>query len=341
MRPGFNEGGLVMKKAFSKIFINIISLGALSTLSSPAFAQSTTFTVSSSGEQTIELSGVQEHDVFQDVLISQTCTREVFSHTETVCHDERSEVCWTEPGGERQCKPTTRRACDDVRRYRTEYYDCSYWTSVKVGTEIDYHVNATIAVKAKFPEGMSSQEQILARIDRHSGVVTLAASDTSGVFLIYLKRDSDTDIDGMQKNIRVEAELTFVEAEGIREAFKKGISGFELKAGLLSFEMPTHFFSKEVDLRISLKRQRPLWFSKKLFSGYVDDSAVEITERAETTRYTMDLTKLGMKEPLKGGKDYKVQIEVKLSDFALGGCLNRYDLSKYVSAELKLKRQKI
>ncbi|OFZ18607.1 MAG: hypothetical protein A2X94_01565 [Bdellovibrionales bacterium GWB1_55_8] len=308
----------------------------------PAFAsQSETFTIDSNSEHSLSLSGVQEHDVYQEVLVPRTCSRQVFGHYETVCHTVSHRVCHNDRRGHRICRESPRRECHQVARYYTEFYDCSYTTTVKVGTETDYYVNASINVKVTAPEGAVPHETLRASIDRHSGTVDFSAARTSGEFLVFVKESAETQVNGKQKSVQVQAEVTLVPTAGIRKAFRTGISSVDFKSGVLSFEMPTHVFSKEVQLSLTVKRQRTLWFSKKLFSGQISASALEVAEGTETSRYTLDLAKLGMKEALKNEKNYKLQIKLEPSHSALSGCLNRHDLGEEGSTELNLKKQKI
>src|SRR4051812_34546527 len=93
---------------FTMAAMGVILLGA-----GAAFADTVSLNTASK-DQSIRIQGVQQHDVFQDVLVNQTCSREVFAGYDQECGQVSEEVCHPGTNGHPMCHTISRWVCHDV-----------------------------------------------------------------------------------------------------------------------------------------------------------------------------------------------------------------------------------
>lgn len=219
------------------------------------------------------------------------CNR-VCPPAQTRC-EPSSQSCSTT--NERVCHTTYRRECNDVARYRTEYYSCM--KTVQVPYEVyDYNIEANITIEvAKLPSDISLNEKLTVKMVGEDMALSLSSENAEIVAVITKKELSD----------HLEDTLKTIDGHFVLEVFKKSDIANELEGIIeetkvidrklhLSYKLTR--ITQLKSLHLNIARDRFIGKDLRIFDGMIPDQLLKPTVKGDVKELIIDLNDLNTAE---------------------------------------------
>ena len=312
--------------------------------------------------QIIQLTDQKYEPIYGEEPYQSTCSREVFDHTETVCHTEYDNVC--HGGGEvctthddsvcnssgcttvprrechtnpQVCTNVPRRECNDHAVYRTDYYSCVKYRTVVVGQRLVKTFNHQIEVAMQDAQVLGGASLAVAiSVSEESVNASLMNSFSAGILNYRVDRIQAADagsIENLVTRITIEKGLS---AEQVSEIRAISIDQLELGHSALRFKINRAVeLAQNLKIAVKLVRNPKLWASTTLYDGSVKTSALGLVSQGSQIQALIPFQKLGIESINDARHDLQVSVSIDA-----GKILNRSDFSGDLSRHLDLSLMK-
>lgn len=297
--------------------------------------------------QSVQLKDEKYEPIYESQPYEDTCSREVFDHTETscstsqhcsgggtVCSDEPDQVCnshgcttitrrscHTEP---ESCSDST--SCSDRPVYRTEYYTCTKYRDVVVGHRLVKTFYHQVEVMIEEPQILQGQKMQIV-VNAYEGRVALKLQNafTTHLLLVEAQKISDSDTATEQKlSQKIVIKKGFT-VEVLNQLLSSKIENLELFHSGIKFELKGLSELREhLNIGVSLVQQRKVLKDLVIFSGTIESSALSPVVAGKDLKIMVPLEK--MKLDFLKSKRHLVEISVSFKKPSLS-ILNDTDLS--------------
>ncbi len=292
-----------------------------------------------------------------------TCSREVFSHNESVCRTVsdtvcrgggevcRTEqdsvcnssgcvsvprrVCHTEP---RTCAEVPRQVCEARPVYVTQYYACTQYRTVVVGQRLVKTYQHQVEVRLEDPAAFAGQRLRLvvhAREDVLSVDLISAYSDSILLKSIERVRHQDVgDVESISSRIVIRKG---VGAETLRKIQGGVLLGMELGTSAVRFDLSGMAGLESVlKVRVNLKRAPKVFFKTTLYEGEVNSSRLSWVAQGGVIRAVIPFQKIGVEEISR--KRHEIRVSIRLDPESV---LNSRDFSSEFDRRIEGSLEKV
>jgi len=349
-----------------KIFL--LGLLAIAAVHANAFASTSGLVTlnAQSGSQTIQLSDDQYEPIYEQQAYQDTCSRNVFDHTDTscqtvsdsvchgggtVCHQVSDQVCnssgcttvprsvcQTEP---EQCTSVPRQVCSSHDVYRTEYYSCTQYRTVVTGQQLVKTYNHQIEIDLANPALLASAQLDIAISASLSSIsAKLSNSFTEGLlsykFETLSQNDTGTVLNSVEK-ITIDLALTSAQLNQINSL---ALSSVQLgKNGIRFLLQNGASLSNNLNVSIDLIRDRAIGANTTLYNNRVNSSTLGLVGQGSDLNALIPFAKLGGIDSL-GSNKYDLIVSIGL-DPGPGTLLNANDFSAQLAKTISVNNYRI
>ncbi len=300
--------------------------------------------------QSVALSDQRFEPIYGQEAYQSTCSREVFSHQESVCRTVSDTVC--RGGGEvctteqdsvcnssgctsvprrvcrhtpRTCTEVPRQVCESRPVYVTEIYSCTRYRTVVVGQRLVKTFRHRVEVRMEDPSAFAGQRLRLvvhAREDVLS--VDLISAFSEALLLKSIERvrhDEAGDLESITSRIVIRRGIS---AEILKKIHGGVLSGLALGVSGIRFDLPGMAgLEGALKVQLDLKRAPKLFFKTTLFEGEVGSSVPGWVSQGDTIRAVIPFQKIGVEDLPK--KRHEIRLVIRLNPESV---LNQRDFRK-------------
>jgi hypothetical protein len=281
----------------------------------------------------------QRHEpIYGQEPYESTCSREVFSHHESVCHTVSDTVC--RGGGEvctteedsvcnsngcvsvprrvchstpQTCSEVPRQVCESRPVYVTEHYSCTRYRTVVVGQRLVKTYQHQVEVRLEDAASFAGQRLRLVVHARENVLsVDLISAFPEGILLKSIERVRSQDAGDFESISSRIVIRRGVSAEVIKR-FQGGVlSGLALGRAGVRFDL-TGLAGLEdgLKVRLDLKRTPQAWFKTTLYDGEVDTAGLGWVSQGASIRAVIPFGKIGIAN--LSNKRHEMRISIRLN----------------------------
>lgn len=360
-----------------KTLIMVLAALGLAGLSVPnvAFADSVHYDGAPVSES-LAFTDVETREIIDYVQVPSTCYRTEYvpervcrtvnrsvCQTQNVCRDVTDSVCKTDPAGRRTCTPVKRRECSDQRVCRivpdtvcqtfnraiSVPYACMR-TVTRKRTVMDYTLDVEVSVRiAEAPTSARADETL--SITTRSGALSVQSQSRFNELLLIgtetrhveVVREKSGDSLG-HKRIFIDYVVTPVSVSEVAESLNGGIQNLRLvEGGVVHADLGTSYVSDLIGFDLRIDRHKSIVGDARVFNAPLSRTSVQLSPRTATgsgTHVAIDLKSLGLREALKSGSRYNVELGLSVRAQNLGQSLiNPSALGGLNRVSAKVKKQ--
>jgi hypothetical protein len=290
--------------------------------------------------QLLNLQSEKHEPIYGEEPYTATCSREVLSGYQSVCHTVSDQVC--QGGGEvctteqdsvcnsngcvqvprrvchstpQTCTDVPRRVCENQAVYSTEYYSCTRYRTVVVGQRLVKTFQHQIEVRAEDPASLGASELRLGvRADEASLKVALLSSFSEALLSHSVEKVREQDVGDRVMIVSRIVIRRSLSAAQVRKLNGATLSNLVLDRSTIRMDLDgLSELSSNLVLSIRLKRTPKVWFHSTLYEGEVSSASLRGVGQGEVLKLAIPLSKLGVEELSKNRHELKVQVRLDQS----------------------------
>jgi hypothetical protein len=287
--------------------------------------------------QMVSLVDQRHEPVYGEEPYAATCTREVYSHDESVCHTVSDTVC--QGGGEvcttesdsvcnsqgcvevprrvchntpQTCSEVPRRVCESRAVYVTQYYSCTRYRTVVVGQRLVKTFQHQVEVRVEDPSILAGKRiQVAVNVREAALSVELLSSFPEGLLLHSIEKVRAQDSGDLEQIISRIVLRRGLSADFVRKVESASISGLELGRSGIRLDLPgLAGLESSLRVQIELVRNPKAWLKKTLYRDEVKSSGLGWVSQGSVIRALVPFQKLGVEEISKKRHDLKVGLRL-------------------------------
>jgi hypothetical protein len=310
---------------------------------------------SSAATQSVQLKDEKYEPIYESQPYEDTCSREVFDHTETTCSTSTScsgggTVCTDSPDqvcNSQGCTTITRRSChtesescsdstscSDRAIYRTEYYSCTKYRDVVVGHRLVKTFYHQVEVVIEQPAILQNQKMKIEVIAQHGSVnLKLLSAFSSHLLIVESEKLSDVNTSTEQKLSQKILIKTGFSTEVLNQLLSSKIENLELHYSGIQFDLKgLAELSKDLNIELFLVQQRKLIKDLVIFDGTIASSALSPVVSGKDLKVIVPLEKMELSYLKSKRHNIEVAVSFKKPNLKI---LNDTDLSAILKHQVK------
>ena len=343
----------------SKILLTIFSI---STISLAQASQVSKVELSgTAASQSIQMMDQKFEPIMGQVPYPDTCYREVYDHTETVCSTESDQVC--HGGGEecttesdqvcnshgcttiprrvchqtsQQCESVPRRVCSDRAVTRTQAYSCTRYRTEQIGQRLVKTFQHSLEVAVDRPELLQGQRLVISLLAREDSITpTLVSSFSLNMLTVesqVSKSDSgSTEMIATRMMVHVGAPTSL-----IGKILSGSVQDLSLSSAGISLKINgVNELSQDLMIAVNLTQYRFLSFlikDKTLFKDSIAIADLSAVAEGDSLNVNIPLSKMNIVQLKATRHNLSVSVSLKRPELSI---LNSTDLAAVLNKKLE------
>ena len=305
----------------------------------------------------LRLKGLAYRTEYRQEVRPRTCSREVLDHYERQCRIEHGQQicrkqpdrteCGLTPTGE-QChivpgatvcnNELDRQICNDIARYRTEFYNCDEIVSVPYQV-YDHDVENDITVNVDKSKYNPQLNEILSFV-QNGDDLSIQAVQTTGRAIIFIKKSvQDLGQSGIIKRTKTNIQLTILDKNIVFSAFLTNPTELSVSANGLSISTGLIIDPSLVKVSLFVERHRALAKNILMIDRELNPGEYVLTNSAANTLVRISFSQLGFQSQIAGNKiNATLLIQSRIN---IESVLNRKDLPTNLPIEKSVRKIKL